>query len=313
MFVFAPVQAQDLYVSASDGSLITPRPPGELIRDASIYRERWDTLSQIRFWQRIMHLPQDSSLINIAHTREIIAAFPTTWYDKRSDEGKRAFKDSIIDAHCLSTDTRLYVTEGKQYYYKFDDVVPDIKRAIPIFREQETDPWFAQAILLIESPGALRRSPTGAYGPFQLMKYVATSQGLVVNSKVDERSDFEKSAKAAASYLRKVCIPQAHELVRSYGLSYSDSDTWFRLLVLHIYHAGAGNVRGVLSQIQPQQGGIPLMLAVWRTEYKGFRNASQNYSQIALASLVELDRLTAPRPIGPIRPIMVPYPAITTP
>ena len=47
------------------------------------------------------------------------------------------------------------------------------------------DPWYAQAILMIESPNKLQKSNAGAYGSFQLMKDVARLFGLKVNKSIE--------------------------------------------------------------------------------------------------------------------------------
>jgi len=60
------------------------------------------------------------------------------------------------------------------------------------------------------------------------------------------------------------------------------------MLVLHTYHAGAGNVMAALNKLQPTEGGMQLLQQLWQTEAGGFRNASQNYSQIALAANLRL-------------------------
>ena len=274
-----------LVVSPGDSTSVS------LIRDPEMYRQGWDTLAQVRFWRRVMNLHPDSSVLNVADTRQVLAIFPTAEYDKLTPTQQRAYKAKMLQKYQLPAETRLYVTYGKQDYYQIRAVLPTLSQGIRRFQEVGTDPWYAQAILLIESPGALRLSHTGAYGPFQLMRYVATSQGLVVNSQVDERADFDKSARAAARFIQTTCLPQARDILQGYGIPYRERDLWFRLLVLHIYHAGAGNVRGVLSQIKPRSGGMDLLRQMWRTQYKGFRNASQNYSQIALASLLEVDAI----------------------
>jgi tetratricopeptide (TPR) repeat protein len=68
--------------------------------------------------------------------------------------------------------------------------------------------------------------------------------------------------------------------------------------VLHAYHAGAGNVHCVINQLNPTNGGVDLFKQIWQTECGRFKNESQNYSQIALASLssfyaiINLDRDT---------------------
>ncbi|RMG74045.1 MAG: hypothetical protein D6722_02910 [Bacteroidetes bacterium] len=265
--------------------------PVSLIRDPEMYRQGWDTLAQVRFWRRVMNLHPDSSLLNVADTRQVLAVFPTEAYDKLTPSQKQAFKAKMLKKYGLPADTRLYVTYGKQDYYQIRTVLPNLSRGIRRFQEVGTDPWYAQAILLIESPGAIRMSHTGAYGPFQLMKYVAQSQGLIVNSNLDERADFDKSAAAAAKFIQSTCLPHARAILDDYGISYRERDLWFRLLVLHIYHAGAGNVRGVVSLIRPSYGGMALLQKMWQTRYKNFGNASQNYSQIALASLLEVDAI----------------------
>ncbi|WP_205127799.1 transglycosylase SLT domain-containing protein, partial [Okeania hirsuta] len=93
--------------------------------------------------------------------------------------------------------------------------MPSIDAGIRHFQAEDTDPWFAQSILLIESPGQLRKSPTGAVGHFQLMPGVGRQMGLKVNREVDEREDFEKSARAAARFIKNVCIPETRDIFRN--------------------------------------------------------------------------------------------------
>ncbi len=123
------------------------------------------------------------------------------------------------------------------------------------------------------------------------MQSVARQQGLKVNKYVDERTDVERSAYAASRLLSRICIPKVCAMLDSAHLEYNQTDLWFRLLVLHAYHAGAGNVSGVIKKINPCEGGIELMQTVWKTTYKGFKNSSQNYSQLALAAFCNFDQL----------------------
>jgi hypothetical protein len=169
--------------------------------------------------------------------------------------------------------------------------MPQINDAIRIFEENNTDPFYAQAILLIESPGQLLKSNVGAYGPFQLMKGVARAQGLTVNKYVDERKDFSKSAYAAAKLIREVCIPYTNAMLNAKGICYNETDLWYRLLVLHVYHAGAGNVSAALDKMTycEQDGDIGLIKELWNTRAAAFGAVSQKYSQVALACLIELD------------------------
>jgi hypothetical protein len=179
----------------------------------------------------------------------------------------------------------------KNHFYRFHAVMPQITRGIEGFANNVVDPWYAQAILLIESPGQLVKSTAGAYGPFQLMKNVAINQGLTVNNSVDERGDFDKSAWAASQLLKKICIPEARRILQAKNLDYQENDLWFRLFVMHIYHAGASNVAKVVDAINPTQGGQQLIQNMWQTKAGGFGNASQNYSQVVLAALLTLDKI----------------------
>jgi hypothetical protein len=84
--------------------------------------------------------------------------------------------------------------------------------------------------------------------------------------------------------IKKSCIPSAKRLLNAYNLSYTETDIWFRLFVLHVYHAGAGNIEAVLSKINPKEGGQSLITKMWQTTAGQFGNSSQNYSQLALAA-----------------------------
>lgn len=256
-----------------------------------LVEERWDLLAQPNFWREVMSLPPDSCIINIAATREILGKDSFVEWKKQTEEEKSAYKDSVRKEFNLADSVMIYVTSGKNHFYLVEKVVPSISRAIEIFQQYNTDPWYAQAILLIESPGKIEYSSVGAYGPFQLMKSVARSHGLTVNSKVDERKDFDKSAMGASSLLRETCIPEAKRILNSHNIVFNETDTWFRLFVLHIYHAGAGNVSGLMKSMDPKSGGQELIMAMWQNEWGGFKNASQNYSQVALASLLRLHEL----------------------
>ncbi|MEM6803277.1 MAG: transglycosylase SLT domain-containing protein [Bacteroidota bacterium] len=267
-----------------------------IIWDSLLYAQQWDTLSQPSFWRKVMNMRRDSALVNIAQSREALDVISLRSWDKKTEGMKQFYKDSLIAVNNLASTSQIYITPGKSHYYDFSKVLPKIGRALHIFKNMSVDPWYAQAILLIESPAALQYSPVGAYGSFQLMKSVAKEYGLVVNDSIDEREDLNKSARAAANLIGRRCLPQTRWMLRKRNIPFSENELWFRLLVLHSYHAGAGNVDGVLEKIAPSRGGMSLMKKVWRTEYKGFKNASQNYSQVALASFLELDLLMASLP-----------------
>lgn len=257
----------------------------------AVFSERWDILAQPLFWKRIMTLSSDSCVINIAKTREIILEMSVSDWDLYSDTEKDQLRDSIRAAHGLSASDKVYMTTGKTDFYAFERVIPTITKGVEVFKKQGIDPWYAQAILMIESPGKLAKSNAGAYGPFQLMASVARSHGLTVNRTVDERKDFVKSAQGASSLIHNTCIPEAKKILTKHGLSYNETDLWFRLFVLHVYHAGAGNVATVINAIQPKKSGPELIQEMWQTKAGNFGNASQNYTQVAIAALLILDEL----------------------
>lgn len=71
----------------------------------------------------------------------------------------------------------------------------------------------------------------GAVGPWQLMPATARLLGLKVNSKVDERKNYQKSTQAAAQHLKDL---------------YTEFGDW--LLVIAAYNCGAGNVYSAIRK-----------------------------------------------------------------
>jgi len=255
-----------------------------ILESEQIYSERWNILPQALFWKRIMKLSSDSCLVNVASTRQILESIDSReWYALNKTQ-KLNFREEMRLKHNIQNGEKIYVTSGKSDFYKFEEVYPTLREGITVFDEMCIDPWYAQSILLIESPGQLKKSISGAYGAFQLMPGVARAQGLTVNKTTDERKSFEKSATAAAKLIKNICIPEAKKILNTYELSYSENDLWFRFLVLHIYHAGAGNVAAVLNVINPKEGNQELIKSMWQNKAAGFGNCSQNYSQLAIAS-----------------------------
>ena len=261
------------------------------IDNSSIFTERWDKLAQPLFWKTVMTLSPDSCLINIAETRTVVKKMSIADWNRLSDDEKEYFRDSIRTAHGLTEEDKIYMTSGKSDFYAFEKVLPSVAKGVEVFEKEGVDPWYAQAILMIESPGKLAKSSVGAYGPFQLMPSVARTHGLKVNKYVDERKDFVRSAQGASSLISKTCLPEARRILTEQGIAFREYDLWFRLFVLHIYHAGAYNVAGVIKKIDPLEGGLPLITEMWQTEAGQFRNASQNYTQLALAALLIFDEL----------------------
>lgn len=269
-----------------------PEKSGILMNSQPLFDGLWDTLPQPAFWKEIMKLSPDSCLINVASNRQIIMKMSNKDWSKQSEVRKTIFKDSLKLANNIDSTDKIFVTTGKNDFYKFNEVYPSISNGILAFESQGVDPWYAQAILLIESPGQLKKSSAGAYGAFQLMPGVARAQGLIVNKTTDERKDFNKSAYGAARLINRTCIPEAKRILNDHNIVYNESDLWFRLFVLHVYHAGSMNVRAVVNKINPIEGGQSLIKAMWQTHAASFGNSSQNYTQLALASQFILHDMT---------------------
>ncbi|MEL6671003.1 MAG: transglycosylase SLT domain-containing protein [Bacteroidota bacterium] len=263
----------------------------KVIQDSSLYLEEWDTLPQPNFWRHTIRYGPDTVIVNIAKTRQIIGYTDLRSWRAKSDGQKQAYEDSVRQEYGLGRKDEIFFTTGRSHFYNFEYILPDLDESIEVFLENNTDPWYAQAILLIESPGRLQYSTDGAYGSFQLMESVAREMGLKINAQVDERTDLRKSAKAAARLLRTVCLPQARSICYRHRLDFDERDLWFRLLVMHVYHAGATNVKRVMNKVRPQESGIQLFEELWQTKSRRFGNASQNYSQIILACWMELDKM----------------------
>lgn len=257
----------------------------------AIHSAKWDELRHPKFWQQIMVLSPDSVLINVGATRQVIAKMAVKDWHAQSETEKSQFKDSLRTVLGLSADERINVTTGKNDFYRFDLVFESLPKGVAAFEEFGVDPWYAQSILLIESPGRIQKSSVGAYGPFQLMPAVARSMGLKVNRTVDERKDFTRSAYAASQLLKRVCIPSAKSIAYGAGLQVDEQSIWFRLLVMHVYHAGALNVKAVVDEIGNVASGEELIQKMWVTSAASFGNASQNYSQLALAAHMQLEQI----------------------
>ncbi len=262
--------------------------------DPTLYALRLDTLPQVRFWRSIMRLHEDSALVNVGRSRDIVQKVCVKEWNLKNDSLKRCYRDSVRLSRSLDTASRVLVTGGKRFFYDFNKASLNFQKGIHCFVENGVDPWFAQAILLIESPNKLQKSNAGAYGPFQLMKDVARLYGLKVNRQLDERADFDRSAYAASSLIKNICIPKACKMLDSLGISnYNENELWFRLLVMHIYHAGSYNVQCALFTFMPREGNMNLVYNLWQAQTSRFKSASQNYSQLILAAMLEMDERAA--------------------
>ena len=288
----SPSSVQTALVEYDPAPPPSPLPQmARFIEDPSLHAEDWDDLSQLKFWREIINMPKDTSIVSLASNREILGKIPTrTWYNL-SERQRSVFRNTLRKKFNLEHGEDIYVTHGRNHFYRIDRVLPSIDQAIEFFARESVNPWYAQAILCIESPAQLQASHVGAYGPFQLMEGVARQYGLVVSSTRDDRAHFGKSARAAAKLIKDMCIPYTRRMLQAQGIAYNENDLFFRCLVLHCYHAGPGNVQAALRKINPNYQGMDLIIRLWNTESAGFKNASQNYSQVALAALLELEEM----------------------
>lgn len=262
----------------------------DFVFNMQVYQLGCDTMPNVKFWRSIMNLHKDSALFNTPHTRNVLSKAHIKDWETLDINQKSCYKDSLRNWYCLDDSARILLTNGKSFFYDFEKASANFHRGINDFIANGVDPWYAQAILMIESPNKLQKSNAGAYGPFQLMKDVARLFGLKVNKHIDERADFDRSAYGASCLIKKICIPKTKEILDSLGITnYKENELWFRLLVMHSYHAGAGNVKKALFTFRPTKGDINLIYTLWHTETKHFKSASQNYSQLVLAALLEVN------------------------
>ncbi len=283
----------------------------DFVFNEQLFQNRCDTLSNVLFWRKIMNLKIDSGYFNLPDNRKILCKVLINNYETLSDCKKISYRDSLRKTYHLKDSARILLTNGKSYFYDFDKASINFHRGINAFIANDVDPWYAQSILLIESPNKLQKSNAGAYGSFQLMKDVAKLFGLTVNKKLDERADFNRSAYAASSLIKRICIPKTKSILDSLGITnYNETDLWFRLLVMHSYHAGAGNVKKALKTFMPTQGNMDLIYNLWRAETKHFKSASQNYSQLILAAQLEVHHKFGLTPHYP--PVLLLRPLATT-
>lgn len=255
--------------------------------DSTVLKLYCDTIPHVKFWGKVLELSPDSALINIAHNRQCIETVSVKWWASLSDEWKQCYRDSIRKCYLLPDTARILFTTGKGHYYVWDTVFFLIDKAIDVFIQNNVDPWYAQSILLIESPGGNWRSPNGARGYFQLMKKVARKFGLVVNRQIDERLNFEKSAYAASMLIKTICIPETKQILDSLKIHYNENELWFKLFVMHVYHAGAYTVRKAIFNSDCKKPGMELIYCLWQTRVGAFQTASQNYSQLILTAYIK--------------------------
>lgn len=249
----------------------------------------------IKFWQKVILLTKDSCIVVHKESRHVIDVISAVCLDSlvlntQLDRTAQCYRDSMGYEVC----ELVKFVRGKREFFDFNKVGLLVDDAKIIFDEIGVNPIYAQFILLIESPNNPKaRSTSGAVGHYQLMPFVAKKYGLLVTSGRDDRHDFKLSSMAAAKLMRDYCIPNASRMASSLGLIPNFDELWFELLVMHVYNAGAGNVRKAVGVVGEVRSGEELIMKLWKTQAGAFGNSSQNYSQLALASYINyLDWLT---------------------
>ncbi len=241
---------------------------------------------EVQFWHYAMQLSPDSVLIYTQQKRQVLAKLPKKEVLNFKDS---CCKDSVFHNfrfhNNLPYNLPLRYLEGKSNFYQWEQVKEYIKPAGSIFSELDVNPIYAQFVLLVECPANPRgRSSAGAVGHFQLMPFVAKKYGLKVSEEEDERTDLKKGAYAAAMHFKHYCIPMANRILAKHNIPVEENELWYQLFVLHIYNAGAGNVSKVMELVPPQTAGAEIIKQLWHTSAGGFKNSSQNYTQIAIAA-----------------------------
>lgn len=265
-----------------------------MFRITCIRKDGWDTLPEVKFWRRVVSLSSDSSLANIAESRTALRAFPKRLTDSLERLGQLdVLRAQLAIEFRIPPGTRIRFTSGKKSFYNFNGVSDQMARGIHLFDSLGVDPFYAQSVLLIESPGSNKaKSVAGAYGHFQLMPFVARQYGLRVDAWMDERENFDRSAYAAARLIREICIPYARKWCNAYGFAVDETALWFKLLALHCYNAGAGTVKSAMAVVPRSAQGNELIKKLWHTNAGYFQSEAQNYSQLALACYLEFEDAT---------------------
>lgn len=241
---------------------------------------------EVFFWIKDIELDKDSFLVVEKRSRTVLDIISAETVLEIEKGGNLKCLGTIYQQVCFAdTHAVIRFVRGRKQFFKYRAIGPKLYAGMSLFEANEVDPIYAQLLLLIESPNNGHGvSSAGAVGNFQLMPRVARRYGLRVNRYRDDRTNFHKSAVAAAKLFKRYCIPSARRTAESIGLVVDESSLWFKLLALHVYNAGGGNVKEAARSLKNVENGNDLIKRLWHTKYGAFGNSSQNYSQVCLAS-----------------------------
>ncbi len=240
----------------------------------------------VAFWKRDIMLSSDSFLVVNQRDRVIFDIVHKNSVHK-IEKGQNLTNLGRIYGYKYDVpqDIKIKFVRGRRDFFNYSVIGPKLKEANRVFNLVGADPIIAQLLLLIESPNNHKGvSHSGAAGHFQIMPSVARKYGLRIGQRVDERHNFTKSSYAAARLVKEYCIPQAKRICTQNNIEIEQDALWFKLLVLHIYNAGAGTVAKAVRHLPEISRGNELIKTLWRTNVGAFQNSSQNYSQVCLAS-----------------------------
>lgn len=241
---------------------------------------------EVSFWLQNIQLSEDSFLVVDQLSRTVLDVLHKRVVLDIESGGNLKGLGQLYQNICFSEkDSRIKFVRGRRAFFNYDGMGSQLKRGMDIFDNLGVEAIYAQLLLLIESPNNSHAvSVAGARGHFQLMPSVARKYGLKINRHQDERVDFDKSALAAAKLFKFYCVPSAKRICEMLELSYAENELWFQLLALHVYNAGAGNVKRAAALHKGITEGPQLITQLWHTKSGAFGNSSQNYSQLCLAS-----------------------------
>ncbi len=261
----------------------------------NVVNEGWDTMPEIIFWRRIVSLPKDSSVANVYASRKLLKNFSRSFIDSLEVAGKlEVLRNELALEYKIPAGQRIMFTSGRKWFYNFANVQDKIGRGMQVFDSLGVDPFYAQTVLLIESPGSNKqKSIAGAYGHFQIMPFNARKYGLRIDNYVDERENFDRSAYVSAMLFKETFIPLAKRWCNELGFNADENALWFKLLVMHCYNAGPYGVKSAMQQVPNYYQGNKLIHRLWHTTAKYFPSEAQNYSQLAVACYLEFEKQLA--------------------
>ena len=102
-----------------------------MVNTNQIYEAGLDTLPQMQFWRKIMHMNPDTGLISLAANRRIFCSIPSEAWDKLGDQGQEHFRDSIRKEYLLDDSASVLFTKGKNDFY---DAKPSFPKLTGRFR-----------------------------------------------------------------------------------------------------------------------------------------------------------------------------------